>query len=91
MIQIDEQAATVIDLNPFLKKKSFDFGENVKEVHFVPLETRDESLVANIYKIVVTDSMIYIMDNYKRGGVVIFDKEGKFIKRITPGRVGRIN
>ena len=86
LIQIDDQAATVIDLNPFLKKKSFDFGENVKEVHFVPLETRDESLVANIYKIIVTDSMIYIMDNYKRGGVVIFDKEGKFIKRITPGR-----
>lgn len=31
LIQIDDQAATVIDLNPFLKKKSFDLEKMLRK------------------------------------------------------------
>lgn len=86
LMQVDVQKATKIDLNCFLKEQSFDFGANVQDVQLISLETIDESLVGNIYKIVVTDSMNYIFDHYKGGGVVIFDRNGKFIKRISPGR-----
>ena len=44
------------------------------------LETSDSSLVDNIYKVIVTDSMIYIFDDYKGGGLVLFNSNGKFIK-----------
>lgn len=86
LMHVDIQTAKEIDLNRFLKKQSFDFGSNVQDVQIIPLETTDESLVGNIYKIIVTDSMNYIFDNYKGGGIVIFDRNGKFIKRISPGR-----
>jgi hypothetical protein len=77
---------TVIDLNPFLKNQSFDFGSLVKTVKLIPLETTDESLLDEISKILVTDSNIYIKDDLKGGGIVIFDREGKFIKRISNGQ-----
>lgn len=86
LMQVDVREATEVDLNPFLKRQAFEFGEKVVEVRLVPLETTDESLVADIYNIVITDSMHYIHDNYKRGGIVIFDKAGRFVRRISPGR-----
>lgn len=86
LMQVDAQTATRIDLNRFLQKQSFDFGAKVEEVRLIPLETNEESLVGNIYKLIVTDSMNYIYDNYQRGGLIIFDRNGKFIKRISPGR-----
>lgn len=74
-----------IDLNPFLEKKSFELTPHIKEIKLVKLETSDNSLVDNIYKVIVTDSMIYIFDGYKGGGLVLFNSNGKFIKRIAHG------
>ncbi|GHT87670.1 hypothetical protein FACS189474_1060 [Bacteroidia bacterium] len=75
-----------IDLNPFLKQQHFDFGALIKNVKIIPLETTDESLIDDIYKVLVTDSNIYIMDGFKGRGIIIFNKEGKFIKRISNGQ-----
>jgi hypothetical protein len=75
-----------IDLNPFLKQQHFDFGSMVKQIKLIPLETNDESLLDDIYKILVTDTNIYIMDAFKGRGIIIFNKEGKFIKRISNGQ-----
>lgn len=77
---------TTIDLNPFLKKQSFGFGEMVEEINLVPLETNKNSYVNDIYNVIATDSNIYVHDTYKGGGVIIFDNEGKFIKRLSNGR-----
>jgi hypothetical protein len=75
-----------INLNPFLGKKSFDFGTMVQKIKLIPLETTNESLIAEIYKVIATDSNIYIMDNFKGAGLIIFDHNGKFIKRIQQGQ-----
>jgi hypothetical protein len=86
ILQVKNESAIKIDLNSFLEKdKHFDFGSLIKEINLIPLETTDESLIGHIMKIVVTDSNIYIMDSLKGGGLVIFDREGKFIKRISNG------
>ncbi|WP_042345502.1 6-bladed beta-propeller, partial [Capnocytophaga canis] len=83
-----------IDLNPFLGKKQFEFGNLVNEVKIIPLETNNESLVDGIYKIITTEEYIYIMDNFKDGGILIFDRNGKFIKRFShgqgPGELSRL-
>ena len=52
----------------------------------IPLETTDESLLDDFRKVVITPSHIYVHDDFKGGGIVIFDKEGNFIKRISNGR-----
>ena len=75
-----------INLNPFLKQDSLRIGEMLKSIKFIPLETTDNSLVANIEEILVTDSNLYIADSYKGGSLLIFDKNGKFLKRIIRGQ-----
>ncbi|WP_172918398.1 6-bladed beta-propeller [Capnocytophaga canis] len=83
-----------IDLNPFLGKKQFEFGNLVNEVKIIPLETNNKSLIDGIYKIITTEEYIYIMDNFKDGGILIFDRNGKFIKRFShgqgPGELSRL-
>ena len=75
-----------INLTPFLGKREFDFGNIVKEVKIVPLETTKNSLLDGIYKVITTDEYIYIMDNFKGKSLIIFTKEGKFIKRLSHGQ-----
>ncbi|MDR0726246.1 MAG: 6-bladed beta-propeller [Prevotellaceae bacterium] len=86
ILKTETDSVITINLNPFLKKQDFDFGSLVKEIKLVPLETTDESLVAPVYKVLVTDSHIYIYDKFKGGGLIIFNSEGKFIRRISNGR-----
>lgn len=82
---VDASNITEVDLNPLLGKRSFNFEAQVEEIKLIPLETTDESLLSNIYKIVLTDSANYIFDKFKGGSIVIFNKDGKFVKRISHG------
>jgi hypothetical protein len=78
---------TKIDLNPYLKKQSFDFGSLVEEIKFLPLETTvEESLLDRINKVVISESNIYIYDDFKGGGIVVFTRDGEFLKRLSNGR-----
>ncbi|WP_042343247.1 6-bladed beta-propeller, partial [Capnocytophaga canis] len=83
-----------IDLNPFLGKKHFEFGNLVSDVKIIPLETNNKSLIGGIYKIITTEEYIYIMDKFKGRNIIIFDKSGKFIKRFShgqgPGELSRL-
>lgn len=79
-------STTKINLNPFLQSQSFGFGELIKEIKLVPLETNANSLLDAIINVLVTDSSIYVHDKFKDGGLVIFDRSGNFIKRIPNGR-----
>jgi hypothetical protein len=94
ILKVEIDSITTIDMNPFLQEQVFDFGALVEEIKLVPLETTDESLVDDIYKILVTDSHIYIYDSFKGGGLIVFDINGNFIRRIPngqgPGEVGRL-
>lgn len=86
ILKPETDSVTEINLNPFLKKQSFGFGELIKEIKLVPLETNTNSLLDAIINVLVTDSSIYVHDKFKGGGLVIFDRSGNFIKRIPNGR-----
>ena len=93
-INVNTDSIEHVNLNGFLTKQSFDFGSMVKEVKLLTLESTDESMLDEIVKIIVTDSNIYIYDDYKGGSIVIFNKEGRFVKRIPygqgPGEIYRL-
>lgn len=74
-----------INLNPFLKKQNLLLDTLIDKVKLLPLETTNESLMDDIKKVLMTESYIYIVDYYKGGSVLIFNKKGKFIKRILQG------
>jgi hypothetical protein len=86
IIRIQTDSIIKIDLNPFLKKNDIKFAEMIKSITFIPLETTEESLIAEIEGILVTDSNIYIKDSYQGGSVLIFDTAGKYLKRIERGQ-----
>jgi hypothetical protein len=86
ILNVKADSVITVNLNPFLKKQNYDLGSLIEEVKFIPLETTDESLLDNVYKILVTESNIYIYDKFKGGGIIIFDREGKFVKRMPHGQ-----
>ncbi len=62
-------------------------SEKTELLRIVPLETTDESLIGTIYKLVVNDSLIIIMHDYRKdNAILVFDKTGKFLRQI--GRIG---
>lgn len=85
MLHVFVDSVVNVDLNKFLGNKHFDFESLIKSIHTIPLETTDESLISNIYKVVMTDSHVYIHDDFKGGGIAIFLNNGKFVKRISHG------
>lgn len=66
--------------------KTMNYQPLLDSINYVPLETTDQSLIGNIGKIYVTPSNILIFDS-KQTAILLFDKEGKFIRKI--GQKGR--
>lgn len=85
-LEVISDSVVRIDLNPFLKEQSFNIGSHIKNIELIPLETTNASLIDDIKKILVTENNIYIYDDFKGGGVIIFNKEGKFNKRLPNGK-----
>ena len=86
-VSVHKDNTLIVDLNNFLEKQSYyNVGEMIKTIDVIPLETTDKSIIATIKDIIVTDLHIYIHDEYKGDGIVIFDKQGNFIKRIEKGQ-----
>ena len=87
VLTAETSQAQHLNLNPFLvKDKEFDFGELLKEINFVPLQTTAQSRLGQIRKVVTTAEHIYIMDDLNECGIVIFTRQGKFVKRIPNGK-----
>ncbi|MDR1783207.1 MAG: 6-bladed beta-propeller [Dysgonamonadaceae bacterium] len=82
VLKVNTDSITIIDLNSFLGEKSFDFGDFVEDVKLLPLESTDESLMADIYKILVTDSFVYVMDELLLKCTIISDIEKNKLKGI---------
>ena len=60
-----------------------------KEYIAIPLETNDNFLIAQIDKIQMTDSCIYIADAITQGTLFIFDREGYFLNKIQHRGTGK--
>jgi len=55
-----------------------------KEIEYIPLETRTESLLDEVVKVTLADSFIFVSDVKK---LLQFDRQGRFIRQI--GSIGR--
>lgn len=93
-IPTNQKSVVNVDLNPFLGENRFDLQPYVDEIKIICLETTHASLVGDVSHIEVTASRIYIMDRFKGNGLIIFDRNGKFIKRLPhgngPGELSRL-
>lgn len=56
------------------------------KIEIIPLETNDTCLIGDIDKLILHDSLFYLLDT-KQNSVSIFNQEGKFIQNIK--RIGR--
>ncbi len=64
--------------------KSVQFSELVREAaKFIFLETNETCLIGKIDKVIFTEKYIYILDTFISEAVFIFDKEGKFVKKLA--------
>ena len=85
ILSVDRSNITKIDLND-LFDGAIKFTEIITKANIIELESSEESLVGgNIQKVIITDSRIYIEDDFLQGGVIIFDRNGKYIHRIKNG------
>lgn len=90
---INEHVLQDIDIDP---TKVFDVSETVNsdpdyffedlisEIKIIQFETKEESIISEIYRAIFTDKYIYIMDVHKN--IKIFDTNGKFVKKISKGQ-----
>lgn len=53
----------------------------IKNIRYIPLETTEASLIQNINKIIVRDSVFYLFDFLSKR-ILLFNERGKFIKSI---------
>ncbi|OJV31776.1 MAG: hypothetical protein BGO29_01275 [Bacteroidales bacterium 36-12] len=86
VLPTETNSAITLDFHPFLKDVQYDLGRMIKDVVLVPLETTNKSLISTPLKVIASDSNIYIMDEYKGQGLIIFDRDGKFVKRLPSGQ-----
>lgn len=82
-----------------LTAKSFvadrlEIADEIESIEYIPLELTDESLIANILDICVTDEYLFIYSTHQ-DGVLQFDRKGHFLRSIAktgngPGETGQI-
>lgn len=86
---------THFDLKEEVVYTDYYLEDILDSIRLVPLETTSESFVANVYKTILTGDRIIIRDDYQQCGVIIFDINGKFVKRLVrgngPGEITRVN
>lgn len=94
ILSTNKDSVENVVLNPFLEQQDFDLGSKLTNLDIIPLETTDDGLLDVIYKVLITKSHIYVYDRLKGGGLVVFSKDGKFIKRMAygqgPGEINRL-
>lgn len=69
-------------------------ADEIESIEYIPLELTDESLIANVLDVCVTDEYLFIYST-RQESVLQFDRKGKFIRPIArkgsgPGEVAQI-
>lgn len=83
--RIDESRATTIKIAT--NNGTPDLDSIVRNHKFTRLETSEECLVGEVYKLSCRNEKYYILDRHLQKALFVFDEEGKFRNRI--GRRGR--
>lgn len=74
-----------IDLTMCMKSDGFYWEDILDSVKILSLETNEESLIGEIVQVEFFEDRIFIYDMVLGGSVIIFDTDGKFIKRLPCG------
>jgi hypothetical protein len=75
-----------IEQSDFNKEYMEHASKLIDSVSYIPLETTQECLIGEIYKLIFTDNFIYICDK-KTNSLYQFDINGRFVRKI--GQVGQ--
>lgn len=57
-----------------------EWDDQIEDIHFIPLETKNEIIMDEIHKIIFKNNRIFI--KCWKSGIFIFDEEGRFINLI---------
>ncbi len=74
-----------IDLTSALSNEKLTIDDLLDSMYIVALETSSNSILSSVKNIILGDQYIYILDNYGSGGVAIFYRDGRFLKRLSHG------
>lgn len=72
VIRVSEEAVADVRYSGYIDTES---------VKVIPLETNDESLLAEIGEMLIRDSLIYVLDK-KQSAVFVFTDEGKYVNKV---------
>ena len=69
-------------------------SDEIRSIEYVPLELTDESLIAELLELCVTDEYLFILST-RQDGILQFDRKGHFIRKVAntgngPGETGDI-
>ena len=85
-IDMDADTTIVVDITGLYSDSVRKYVDDyIDEMELVFLETNDSSIVYGVDEVVASSSYIYIRDAYRGGGVAIFDREGRFVRRLANG------
>ena len=85
---LDSKDKRIIDLDKAKYPDTCFSASNLyKSAKIIPLETNASCLIGSIDKIQVIDQYILILDGYNAKSLFVFDKEGRFVRKI--GSVGQ--
>ncbi len=80
--------------NPFLHIKipvnqlqQINMSDFISDFKAVKLEFTDESMLHSVRKVELFDELLYVLDSFGAKGVLVYDMNGKFIRKI--GSAGR--
>ncbi len=83
-----------INVESMIGKERIGVYAKLDSVDLIKIETSNECLISAIKTILVTADNIYILDAVKEGNILIFNRKGMFIKRITvvsdPKKISKI-
>ena len=85
-LRILNKNSLILDLNNFLSKKEISASSLVDSIKYIPLQTTDKSLIAEVNKLICIEHYYFILDSDIGKNVFIFSDEGVFIKKIPTGQ-----
>lgn len=88
LASVSTERTQVVDLNGFVGGQvDFNFTDIVDSITIITLDiSSKQSLVGQVRNVLIADEYIYILDQAKEKGIVIFSRDGKFVRRIPVGR-----
>jgi hypothetical protein len=77
---------SIITVTSFAEAKPLNISDLVSEQKYVLLSTQEDALFKRVDKMIAKNDRFYLFDHLSESGVLIFDQEGKFIRKV--GEVG---